>query len=42
MEHVGVNHVALNLRFNKANIEKTLELLARDILPEFSQGEENE
>ena len=36
LQSVGVNHVALNLRFNKANIEKTLELIARDILPEFS------
>lgn len=36
LESVGVNHVALNLRFNQADIEKTLEVLARDILPEFS------
>lgn len=36
LESVGVNHVALNLRFNKADIKKTLELLAKKILPEFS------
>ncbi|MEM9727401.1 MAG: LLM class oxidoreductase [Myxococcota bacterium] len=31
----GVNHVALNLRFNQANIEDTLKRLADDVLPEF-------
>ena len=31
----GVNHVALNLRFNQADIETTLSLLAKDVLPEF-------
>ena len=36
LESIGVNHVALNLRFNTANIETTLERLADDILPEFS------
>ncbi|WP_316506218.1 LLM class oxidoreductase [Nitrosopumilus sp.] len=34
-EKIGVNHVALNLRFNKANIETTLKRLADDILPNF-------
>lgn len=29
----GVNHVALNLRFNTAEIEPTLERLATDVLP---------
>ncbi|MEO1270606.1 MAG: LLM class oxidoreductase [Myxococcota bacterium] len=29
----GVNHVALNLRFNRAPIETTLERLANDVLP---------
>ena len=33
----GVNHVALNLRFNQMDIEKTMEHLARDVLPEFHQ-----
>ena len=36
LEEVGVNHVALNLRFNQVNIEKTLNRLAKDILPNFS------
>ncbi|MEM9715438.1 MAG: LLM class oxidoreductase [Pseudomonadota bacterium] len=31
----GVNHVALNLRFNQADMDETLERLARDVLPEF-------
>lgn len=35
-EAIGVNHVALNLRFNGANIETTLELLADRLLPDFS------
>lgn len=36
LEEIGVHHVALNLRFNQADIEKTLERLAEDILPDFS------
>jgi len=35
-EDIGVNHVALNLRFNRADIETTLRLLAEEVLPEFS------
>jgi luciferase-type oxidoreductase len=35
-QHIGVNHVALNLRFNRANIESTLATLADEIIPEFS------
>lgn len=35
-KEIGVNHVALNLRFNKANIETTLERLADSVLPEFA------
>ncbi len=31
----GVNHVALNLRFNQADTEPTLEQLAQDVLPHF-------
>lgn len=34
---VGVNHVALNLRFNQSNIETTLKRLAEELLPVFSQ-----
>ena len=35
LEQIGVNHVALNLRFNQANIETTLKRLANDLLPSF-------
>ena len=38
LEKIGVNHVAINLRFNQANIEKTLEKLARDVLPHFNKS----
>jgi len=37
LEEIGVNHVALNLRFNQADIETTLECLANDILPDFAE-----
>ncbi|GAB4235796.1 MAG: LLM class oxidoreductase [Kiloniellaceae bacterium] len=33
---IGVNHVALNLRFNRADIDTTLKRLADQILPAFS------
>lgn len=36
LEEIGVNHVALNLRFNKGDIETTIKRLADDILPEFT------
>lgn len=36
LEEVGVNHVVLNLRFNRADIETTLKRLAEEILPDFS------
>lgn len=36
LEEVGVNHVAINLRFNQANIESTLQRLSDGILPDFS------
>ncbi|MAD41247.1 MAG: LLM class flavin-dependent oxidoreductase [Arcobacter sp.] len=36
LEAIGINHVALNLRFNQADIEKTLKIIAAEILPEFS------
>lgn len=38
---IGVNHIALNLRFNRADTERTLEVLARDVLPEFAQQEQD-
>lgn len=33
---IGVNHVALNLRFNRADTEQTLKRLADEILPDFA------
>lgn len=36
LQDIGVNHVALNLRFNRANIETTLQRLAADLLPDFA------
>lgn len=34
----GVNHVALNLRFNRAPVEQTLRRLAAEVLPEFTES----
>ncbi|MAQ44391.1 MAG: LLM class flavin-dependent oxidoreductase [Confluentimicrobium sp.] len=36
LETIGVHHVALNLRFNRAPIDQTLDRLARDVLPQFA------
>lgn len=36
-EEIGVNHIALNLRFNQADIETTMKRLADDILPDFTE-----
>ena len=36
LEEIGINHVALNLRFNQADIETTLKRLAEQLLPDFS------
>lgn len=36
VEAIGVNHVALNLRFNQHEVEPTLQKLAENVLPEFS------
>ena len=38
LEEIGINHVALNLRFNRADIETTLKRLAEEILPDFSEA----
>ncbi len=35
LQSIGVNHVAINLRFNTANIEKTLEKLSKNLLEKF-------
>ena len=36
LEDIGVNHVALNLRFNTEDVEVTLKRLATEVLPDFS------
>lgn len=36
IQEIGVNHVAINLRFNSRNIETTLEDLAKKVLPHFN------
>lgn len=38
LQEIGVNHVALNLRFNQADTEDSLKRLADDILPDFSEA----
>ncbi|MES0880589.1 hypothetical protein [Roseibium sp. SCP14] len=35
LEAIGVNHIALNLRFNQADIDRILKLLVEDLLPDF-------
>ncbi len=35
LRDLGINHVALNLRFNQTNIEDTMKRLADKVLPEF-------
>ena len=36
VQRLGINHVALNLRFNMGDVEDTMKRLADDLLPEFS------
>ena len=36
LQEIGVNHVALNLRFDGGNVETTIRRLADDVLPAFS------
>ena len=36
IEALGVNHVALNMRFNSKDIETTLKRISEEVLPEFS------
>jgi len=36
LEEIGINHVAINLRFNQMEIETTLKVLADKILPDFN------
>ncbi|MEO0378834.1 MAG: hypothetical protein AAF252_01100 [Pseudomonadota bacterium] len=33
---LGINHVALNLRFNNEDVEDTMRRIADELLPEFS------
>ncbi|MEM7721442.1 MAG: LLM class oxidoreductase [Pseudomonadota bacterium] len=40
IENLGINHVALNLRFNSAPIDTTLKRLADDLLPDFSSKDQ--
>lgn len=35
LRSIGVNHLALNLRFNTMNMDETLEQIAKQVLPEF-------
>lgn len=35
LQNIGVNHVALNLRFNSHKIEATLERIAKSVMPHF-------
>lgn len=37
LEEIGINHVAINLRFNQADIETTLKRLAEEVMPDFAQ-----
>ena len=39
IEALGINHVALNLRFNQAPIDTTLKQLADEVLPDFPEGQ---
>ncbi len=36
-KEIGVNHIAINLRFNKADIETTIKRMADKVLPEFHE-----
>lgn len=38
-QRIGVNHVALNLRFNQADVESTMTILAETVLPNFQPNE---
>ena len=36
LQSIGVNHLALNLRFNQSSTETTMKRLADELLPDFS------
>ena len=42
LRSIGVNHLALNLRFNSMNMDETLDLIAKQVLPEFHSTEKIE
>lgn len=42
LKEIGVNHVALNLRFNSKGTERTLELLAKELLPHFHSNKKRQ
>ncbi|WP_299042186.1 LLM class oxidoreductase [uncultured Tateyamaria sp.] len=39
LQAMGVNHVALNLRYNFSDVEETLGRLAQEVLPHFPTGQ---
>ncbi len=39
LEEIGVNHVALNLRFNGNGVERVMKTLADEILPDFNSND---
>ncbi|MEM6690226.1 MAG: LLM class oxidoreductase [Planctomycetota bacterium] len=41
-ESIGVNHVAINLRFNQADAEETMLRIAEEVLPNFANGTRSE
>lgn len=41
LRSIGVNHLALNLRFNTMNMDDTLERISKQVLPEFHSTPEN-
>lgn len=38
LQEIGVNHVALNLRFQRGDVEKTLQHLADELLPDLQEN----
>ena len=40
LQAIGVNHVALNLRFNQADIDQTMFTLAQTLLPDFGNAKD--
>jgi luciferase-type oxidoreductase len=36
LEKIGINHVAINLRFNRGDVEKTINRIGKELVPEFA------